>query len=128
MKKSLQYPISSGEHIGAIDTTTTFANTTWNNLTSGDFQSSSADALVPSGQAFSDLTVYNSSLNTAFVKFRAKIANNDPITNEIPILAGGVLSLNLQGFKSGNVITIAFKKGAVADKVIFVASFNHVEG
>jgi len=126
MKKSLQYPISSGEHLGVKDATS-IANTVWNNLAPSDFQSSTTNTNVPSGVAFSDLTVYNSSVNICYLKLRAKTTDGDPTTTEIPVLSGGVFSMNVQGFKSGNVETIAFKKGAVGDKVIFIASFNHVE-
>lgn len=126
MKKSLQYPISSGEHLGVKDATST-ANTIWNNLASSDFHSSTTNLNVPSGVAFSDLTVYNSSVNVCYLKLRAKTADADPTSTEIPILAGGVFSMTVQGFKSGNVEVIAFKKGAAGDRVIFIASFNHME-
>lgn len=126
MKKSLQYPISSGEHIGVFDAQST-ANTIWNNLTSASFTSSSTGLAVPANQAFSDLTVYNSSISVAYVKLRAKTADGDPTTSEIPILAGGVFGTNCLGLKSGNILSISFKKANAGDNLIFLSSFVHVE-
>jgi len=126
MKKSLQYPISSGEHFGVFNAQAA-SNTIWNNLTSASFTSSSTGVAVPTNQAFSDLTVYNPSTSVAYVKLRAKTADGDSTTSEIPVLAGGVFGTTCLGLKSGNITTISFKKANSGDNLIFLSSFVHIE-
>jgi hypothetical protein len=123
MKMRLQYPVKTGDHLGLYDATSV-NNTNWNDLSSEDFKSSSTGSAVPIDLEFGDLSVYNGSNNVAYIKLRAKNANNDPTTNELIVLAGGILSFNTLGLQSGSVETISFKKTAGTDPLIFTSSFN----
>lgn len=119
----LQYPIkSSGDFVGLLDQTSN--NTTnWVDITSADFLSSASGNQIPNDLVFSDLAIYNGSGNVAYIKLRPKTANNDPTTNELQILAGGILATNILGLADGNITTMSFKKTAGTDELVFTCSF-----
>lgn len=119
----LQYPVKTGDYIGVNDVSAV-NNTIWNNLVSNDFKSSVSGSAIPSGLEFCDLSVYNSSNNDCYLKLRAKTLDADPITNELVILAGGLISFNTLGFKEGYVDTISYKKTAGTEGLLFTCSFN----
>lgn len=119
----LQYPVKTGDDIGVYDATA-INNTNWNDISSDDFKSSTTGNLVTTDLEFGELSVYNGSLNNAYIKLRAKTANGDTTDGELIILAGGILGFNCLGFQSGSITTISFKKTAGTDSLIFTSSFN----
>ena len=119
----LQYPVKTGDAIGVYDATSV-NNTIWNDLSSDDFKSSTTGLAVATDLEFGELSVYNGSLNTAYIKLRAKTADGDTTDGELIVLAGGILGFNCLGFQSGSVVTISYKKTAGTDSLIFTSSFN----
>ena len=121
--QQLQAPIkSSGDFVGCLDQTNN-NTTSWVNLRSNDFLSSSSGSQIPINLAFSDISIYNGSSNTAYLKLRPKVGDDDTTIGELQIPAGGIFATNILGLKDGDVVTISFKKYASTDQLVFTCSF-----
>lgn len=118
----LQYPTKVGDFIGCLDVTSV-ADTSWHDLQSQNFKSSTTGTAVPTSLPFSEVTVYNGGSSNAFFKLRARGGAGDTTTDELVVLSGGVLSFQVQGMSSGDIFTVSYKKTVATDSLTLLCSF-----
>lgn len=117
-------PQQSAGYIGSIDTSTN-ASTDWTDVVSTDVQDSKTGSTMPAGLQFISIGVRNTSTTgSAYLKLRARGGAADPVAAEIEIPATAAISLPIAATAGAVITTIAYKKAAAGDELIFLLGLS----
>lgn len=117
-------PQQSAGHIGSIDTSTN-ASTDWTDVVSTDVQDSKTGSAMPAGLQFISVGVRNTSATgSAYIKLRARGGAADPVAAEIEIPATAAVALPIAATAGDVITTIAYKKAAAGDELIFLLGLS----
>ena len=120
MSLNVQDPIIAGS-LRAVYNASSVNDTDWHDLSSSDFINTVTGSALDAGLSFAFLAVVNKGSSLAYIKYRARTAAGDAVTNEIPIdyyYSDDVGTINT------NVSTIAYKKNAGSDTFYLIAGFS----
>ena len=120
MSLNVQDPIIAGS-LRAVYNASSVNDTDWHDLSSSDFINTVTGSALAAGLSFAFLAVVNKGSSLAYIKYRARTAAGDAVTNEILIdyyYSDDVGTINT------NVSTIAYKKNAGSDTFYLIAGFS----
>lgn len=109
----------TASYIGSIDTSSN-ASTDWTDIVSSDVKDSRTGSSMSAGLIFTAVSVRNTSTTaSAFLKMRARDAAGDTTSAELEIPALGAAAFEIKALAGGGPVTIAYKKAAASDELIF---------
>lgn len=117
-------PQQSAGYIGSIDTSTN-ASTDWTDVVSTDVQDSKTGSAMAAGLQFISVGVRNTSATgSVYIKLRARGGAADPVAAEIEIPATAAVALPIAATAGDVITTIAYKKAAAGDELIFLLGLS----
>jgi hypothetical protein len=113
------YSTYTASFIGSIDTSSN-ASTDWTDVVSSDVKDTRTGSVMSAGLIFTAVSVRNTSTTaSAFLKMRARDAAGDTTSAELEIPALGAAAFEIKALAGGGPVTIAYKKAAASDELIF---------
>jgi len=113
-------PVRTAAHVGTIDTSGN-ASTDWTDLVSSNVTDSKTGSALAAGLIFTSVAVQNrSETASAFLKLRARVGAGDATSGEFEIPAGSAISIECAGLAGGAPSTIAYRKAAAGDELVFL--------
>ena len=102
------------------------SSTDWTDLTSADFYDVYTGSALAASLTFRSLQVVNRGSSSMFIKYRARTGAGDSTayTEGVIQIEGGAEWSDDIILNAGPIKTIAFKKGATGDQVLFFVGFD----
>tara|TARA_Y100000114_G_C11743332_1_gene320222 strand:+ start:496 stop:882 length:387 start_codon:yes stop_codon:yes gene_type:complete len=119
MSDKSKYNTYTASFIGSIDTSGN-ASTDWTDIVSTDVKNSMTGTAMSAGLIFTTVSARNTSTTaSAFLKLRARDGAGDTTSAELEIPALGAVAFEFKAVQGTPPSTIAYKKAAAGDQIIF---------